>query len=246
MALFPYTLLEKKKEKQADSRPPQISTWNNYKISVYKSSQSYFMQTFHPMCLFLKTVSKVPSFKELFSSVQSLSHVQLFVTPWTAACQASQSIISSQGLSKLMSIQSELSRRHTSRPSKRSRLNSTKSCRTQLLPGSPTKMVIEQHVLRNIKSCHARWIPSPLKQLSCSLLRPTPPTRSRFPKHKEIQRWPCCYSHQSHLQSSISYRPHLQSSEEKEPQLPQRRVFFVCLVFKSRTLQFSLSTEQKV
>ena len=26
-------------------------------------------------------------------SVQSLSHVQLFVTPWTAACQASLSII---------------------------------------------------------------------------------------------------------------------------------------------------------
>ena len=47
MALFPYTLLEKKKKKkQADSRLPQLSTWNNYKISVYKSSQSYFMQTF--------------------------------------------------------------------------------------------------------------------------------------------------------------------------------------------------------
>ena len=38
------------------------------------------------------------------SSVQSLSHVQLFVTPWTAACQASLSITNFQSLLKLMSI----------------------------------------------------------------------------------------------------------------------------------------------
>ena len=38
-----------------------------------------------------------------FSSVQSLSHVRLFVTPWTAAHQASLSITNSQSL--LMSIQ---------------------------------------------------------------------------------------------------------------------------------------------
>ena len=40
-----------------------------------------------------------------FSSVQSLSRVQLFVTPWTAARQASLSIINSQSLLKLMSIE---------------------------------------------------------------------------------------------------------------------------------------------
>ena len=40
-----------------------------------------------------------------FSSVQSLSHVQLFVTPWTAACQASMSITNSWSLSKPMSIE---------------------------------------------------------------------------------------------------------------------------------------------
>jgi len=39
-----------------------------------------------------------------FSSVQLLSRVQLFVTPWTAARQASLSITSSQSLFKLMSI----------------------------------------------------------------------------------------------------------------------------------------------
>ena len=40
-----------------------------------------------------------------FSSVQSLSRVQLFVTPWTAAHQASLSITNSQSLPKLMSIE---------------------------------------------------------------------------------------------------------------------------------------------
>ena len=42
----------------------------------------------------------------LASSVQSLSHVQLFVTPWTAAHQASLSIIKSWSLLKLVSIDS--------------------------------------------------------------------------------------------------------------------------------------------
>ena len=41
-----------------------------------------------------------------FSSVQSLSLVQIFVTPWIAACQASLSISNSQRLPKLMSIES--------------------------------------------------------------------------------------------------------------------------------------------
>ena len=40
----------------------------------------------------------------LFSSVQSLSHVHLFVTPWTAACQASLSFTNFWSLLKLMSI----------------------------------------------------------------------------------------------------------------------------------------------
>ena len=37
-----------------------------------------------------------------FSSVQLLSRVWLFVTPWIAACQASLSIINSQSLLKVM------------------------------------------------------------------------------------------------------------------------------------------------
>ena len=41
-----------------------------------------------------------------FSSVQSLSHVQLFATSWTAARQASLSIANSRSLLKLKSIES--------------------------------------------------------------------------------------------------------------------------------------------
>ena len=47
-----------------------------------------------------------------FSSVQLLSCVQLFVTPGTAACQASLSIMSSQSLLKLMSIESVMPSNH--------------------------------------------------------------------------------------------------------------------------------------
>ena len=41
----------------------------------------------------------------IHSSVQSLSRVPLFTTPWTAACQASLSITISWSLLKLMSIE---------------------------------------------------------------------------------------------------------------------------------------------
>ena len=45
-------------------------------------------------------------------SVQSLSRVWLFVTSWTAACQASLSVTNSQSLLKLMSIESVMPSNH--------------------------------------------------------------------------------------------------------------------------------------
>ena len=45
------------------------------------------------------------NYKATISSVQLLSFVQLFVTPWTAACRASLSITNSQSLLRLMSIE---------------------------------------------------------------------------------------------------------------------------------------------
>ena len=47
-----------------------------------------------------------------FSSVQLLSRVRLFATPWTAAHQASLSITNSQSLLKLMSIESVMPSNH--------------------------------------------------------------------------------------------------------------------------------------
>ena len=47
-----------------------------------------------------------------FSSVQSLSRVQLFATPWTAARQASLSITNSRSLLKLMSIEPKMPSNH--------------------------------------------------------------------------------------------------------------------------------------
>ena len=47
-----------------------------------------------------------------FSSVQLLNHVQPYVTPWTAAHQASLSITNSQSLLKIMSIELVMSSSH--------------------------------------------------------------------------------------------------------------------------------------
>ena len=44
--------------------------------------------------------------------VQSLSYVQLFVTPWTAACQALLSFTISQSLLKLMATESMVPSNH--------------------------------------------------------------------------------------------------------------------------------------
>ena len=63
---------------------------------------------FHPFTFSLY-VSEVGL---LFSSVQSLSRVLLFATPWTTARQASLSITSSQSLPKLMSVESVMPSNH--------------------------------------------------------------------------------------------------------------------------------------
>ena len=59
-----------------------------------------------------KANNKQYKMKKEFSSVQSLSCVQLFVTPWVAACQASLSITNSLSLLKLMSIKSGMPSNH--------------------------------------------------------------------------------------------------------------------------------------
>ena len=79
----------------------------------------------------------------LFSqSVQSLSYVQLLVTPWTTACQASLSITNSWNLLKLMSIESVMPSNHLI------------FCRPLLLPPSIFASI---RVFSNESVLHIRW-----------------------------------------------------------------------------------------
>ena len=77
------------------------------------TGDSYCLSTFSKLLAIIPTPFTELSFSPadltchrdcIFSSVQSLSRVQLFVTPWTAARQAFLSITNSQSLLKLMSI----------------------------------------------------------------------------------------------------------------------------------------------
>ena len=76
------------------------------------------------------------------SSVQSLSHVQLFVTSWTAAHQASLSITNSRSLLKLLSIELVM-------PS-----NQLILCRPLLLPSSIFPSI---RVFSNESALCVRW-----------------------------------------------------------------------------------------
>ena len=76
------------------------------------------------------------------SSVKSLSHIQLFVTPWTAAYQVSLSITNSQSLLKLISIESVMPSNHLI------------LCHPLLLPPSIFPSI---RVFSNESVLHIRW-----------------------------------------------------------------------------------------
>ena len=78
----------------------------------------------------------------MFSSVRSLSRVWLFVTPWTAARQASLSITNSQGLLKPMPIESVMPSNHLI------------LCHPLLLPPSVFPSI---RVFWNESVLHIRW-----------------------------------------------------------------------------------------
>ena len=87
-------------------------------------------------------ISVAPHKESRVSSVQSLSGVCLFATPWTVARQASLSITNSWGLLKLMSIESVM-------PS-----NYLILCRPLLLPPSIFPSI---RVFSNQSVLHIRW-----------------------------------------------------------------------------------------
>ena len=77
-----------------------------------------------------------------FSSVQSLSRVQLFATPWIAACQASLSITNSWSSLKLTSIESVMPSSHL-----------ILCCPLLLLPLIPPSIT----VFSNESTLHMKW-----------------------------------------------------------------------------------------
>ena len=81
-------------------------------------------------------------FSNCFVVVQSLSHVQLFATPWDAAHQASLSFTISQSLRKLMSIESVMPSNHLI------------LCRPLLLPPIFSSMVNSSHQVAKVLELH--------------------------------------------------------------------------------------------
>ena len=76
-----------------------------FSISLHWSLSKAFLSPCYYLELCIQVgISFLFSFAFQFSSVQSLSCVRLFVTPWIAARQASLSITNSQSLLKLMPI----------------------------------------------------------------------------------------------------------------------------------------------
>ena len=78
--------------------------------SLFENYQSlYILLSFTSCCLCFEKNRLSPYFPNMkrnnITSVQLLSRVQLFRTPWTTACQASLTITNSQSLPKLMSIE---------------------------------------------------------------------------------------------------------------------------------------------
>ena len=90
------------------------------------------------ICISLLTLRRIIQ----FSSVQSLSRIQLFVTLWTAAHQASLSITNFWSFLKLMSIESIMPSNHL-----------ILCCPLLLLPPIPPSI----RVFSNKSALHIRW-----------------------------------------------------------------------------------------
>ena len=93
---------------------PSLSSFPRFlKLKTHESTKSTpWQETSRGLCFTFWSYLLLTPLKQFFSSVQSLSHVRLFVTPWTAACQASLSITNSWSLLSPMSIESVMPFNH--------------------------------------------------------------------------------------------------------------------------------------
>ena len=81
-------------------------------VNLGFTSQLHHSEVLWPWAKELTSLNLNFNIYKRFSSVQLLSCVQLFATPWSAACQASLSITNSQSLLKLMPIESMMPSSH--------------------------------------------------------------------------------------------------------------------------------------
>ena len=98
MTCFLSVLLPLLYTREVSKQTGSIQNFLNYKLlpSLESCVQTLFLEIFN----------------RVINSVQSLSHVQLFATPWTSAHQASLSITNSQSIPKLVPIESVMSFSH--------------------------------------------------------------------------------------------------------------------------------------
>ena len=89
----------------------RVPSSEDFPLRSYKGKSILMALSFQISCLlifgsfsFLEGTCNCLGKVSSFSSVQSLSPVQLFATPWTTACQASLSVTNSWSFLKLMSI----------------------------------------------------------------------------------------------------------------------------------------------
>ena len=123
---------------------PPGSAPNNYPPRILQATEILFLNQYKTQTTTGNNNNNINNNKHSvqFSSVQSLSCVRLFATPWTAACQASMSITNSQSPPKPTSIASVMPSNHLI------------LCRPLLLPPSIFPSI---RVFSNELALHIRW-----------------------------------------------------------------------------------------
>ena len=113
--------------------------WYNrilFKLFIHDTCMDFLVHMYTHM------TTHVCIYSHQFSSLQSLSHVRLFVTPWTSASQASLSITNSRSSLKPMSIELVMPSNHL-----------ILCCPLLLLPLIPPST----RVFSNQSALHIRW-----------------------------------------------------------------------------------------
>ena len=102
------------KDELSRSVGAQYATGEEWRNNSRKKEKMEPKQKQYPVVDMTSDGNKVQCCKQQYCirADQSLSHVQLFATPWIAACQASLSITNSQSSLRLMSIDSVMPSSH--------------------------------------------------------------------------------------------------------------------------------------